>query len=112
MIVLMIVFGIQCNFFIVLPIRLETCRYNAFSSLKRQNVRARKIGHVSDVLRAKRTQSASGVQFVQASSNFPRLLFDSSYLLLLLFWALTLFCKIDLIRKPIKADKADSDFKY
>ena len=31
---LMIVFGIYCNFFIVLPIRLKTCRSNAFFSFK------------------------------------------------------------------------------
>ena len=30
----MIVFGIHCNFLIVLPIRLKTCRSNVFSLYK------------------------------------------------------------------------------
>ena len=37
----MIAFGIHCNFFIVLPIRLKTCRSNDFLFFTRQNVRAR-----------------------------------------------------------------------
>ena len=45
----MIVFEIPCNFFIVLPIRLKTCKYNGYE----QNVRARKIGLVSEILRAR-----------------------------------------------------------
>ena len=48
----MIVVGVHCNVFIVLPIRLKTCRCNVFSFFTRQNVRARKIGRVSEVLRA------------------------------------------------------------
>ena len=48
----MIVFGIHCNIFIVLPIRLKTCRSNAFFFFIRRNVRARKIGRVSEILRA------------------------------------------------------------
>ena len=46
----MILFGIHCNFFIVLLIRLKTYSYNGFLSLTRQNVRAQKIGRVSEVL--------------------------------------------------------------
>ena len=48
----MIVFGIHCNFFIVLPIPLKTCKYNGFLFSKKQNVHAQKIGRVSEVLRA------------------------------------------------------------
>ena len=48
----MIVFGNYYNFFIVLPIRLKTCRTDIFFSFLRQNVLARKIGRVSEVLRA------------------------------------------------------------
>ena len=51
----MIVFGIRCNFFIVLPIRLKTCRSNIFLSFTKQNVR------VSEVLYAR---LESGAQFV------------------------------------------------
>ena len=43
----MIVFGIHCNFCIVLPIQLKTCRSNGILFYTRQNVRARKIGRVS-----------------------------------------------------------------
>ena len=39
----MIVFGIHCNFFIVLPIRLKPCRSNGFLCFTMQNVRARKL---------------------------------------------------------------------
>ena len=62
----MIVFGNACNFFIVLPIPLKTCRYNDFFfftpiPLKTcryngfflftcQSLRVRKIGRVSEVL--------------------------------------------------------------
>ena len=49
----MIVFGIHCNFFIVLPTRLKTCRSNGFLFFTRQNVRARKVGRVSEVLRTR-----------------------------------------------------------
>ena len=38
----MILFGIHCNVFIVLFIRLKTYSYNGFLSLTRQNVRAQK----------------------------------------------------------------------
>ena len=48
----MIVFRIHCNFFIVLPIRLKACRSNGFFFFKRQNVHARKIGRMSEALRA------------------------------------------------------------
>ena len=48
----MIVFGIHCNFFTVLPIQLKTCRSNAFFFFARQNVRAQKIGLVLKVLHA------------------------------------------------------------
>ena len=56
----MIEFGIHGNFFIVLPIQLKTCRSNVFFVFARRDVRARKIGHVAEVLRL------LGVQFVQA----------------------------------------------
>ena len=49
----MIVFGIPCNFFIVLPIRLNSCRSNVFSFLASQNVRAQKIERISQVLFAR-----------------------------------------------------------
>ena len=42
--VVMMVFGIRCNFFVDLPIRLKTCRSNIFLFFTRQNVRARKNG--------------------------------------------------------------------
>ena len=48
----MIIFGIHCNFFIVLTIRLKTCIYNGFPSFTKQNVHARKIGRVLEALRA------------------------------------------------------------
>ena len=47
----MIVFGIDCNFFIVLSIRLKNCRSNVFFT--RQNVYAGQIARVSEVLRAR-----------------------------------------------------------
>ena len=46
----MMVFGIHCNFFIVLPNRLKTCRSNDFLFFTKQNVRAQKVGRVSEVL--------------------------------------------------------------
>ena len=49
----MIVFGTDCNFFTVLPIQLKTCRFNVFFFFMFQNVRARKIGRVSEVLRVR-----------------------------------------------------------
>ena len=48
----MTVFGIHCNFSNDLPIRLKTCRSNVSFFFARQNVRAQKIGRVSEVLRA------------------------------------------------------------
>ena len=48
----MIAFGIHCRFFIVSPIQLKTCGSNVFLFFKRENVRARKIDRVSEVLRA------------------------------------------------------------
>ena len=47
----MIVFGIHCNFLIVLPTQLKTCRSNGSFFFARQNVGAQKIGHLSEVLR-------------------------------------------------------------
>ena len=47
----MIVFGIHCNFFIFLPIRLKTCRSNNLLFLQGK-MKKRKIGRVSEVLRA------------------------------------------------------------
>ena len=49
----MIVFGIHCNFFIGLPIQLKTCRSSVFFFFARLNVRARKIGRVSEVFRTR-----------------------------------------------------------
>ena len=46
----MIEFGIHCTFFIVLHIRQKSCKSNIFFT--RQKVHARKIEHVSEVLRA------------------------------------------------------------
>ena len=42
--------GIHCNFFIVLPIRLKTCRFNDFLFFTMQNMHSRKIGRVSEIL--------------------------------------------------------------
>ena len=42
----------DCNFFIVLPIRLKTCRFNGFFFFTCQDVRARKIVPSSEVLLA------------------------------------------------------------
>ena len=61
----MIVFEFHCKFFIGLPIRLKTFMSNGFLLFARQNVRARKIGRISEALRAR---SASGAQLVQACS--------------------------------------------
>ena len=47
-----IVFGIHCNLIIVFSIRLEICRWNEFFFFTKQNMRARKIRRVSEVLRA------------------------------------------------------------
>ena len=52
---LMTVFEI--HFFIVLPIRLKICRSNVSFLFTRQNVRAQKLGRISEVLRAKRARS-------------------------------------------------------
>ena len=46
----------EIHFFIVLPIRLKICRSVSFL-FTRQNVRAQKLGHISEVLRAKRARS-------------------------------------------------------
>ena len=62
--VFMIVFGIHCNFFIVSPIQLKICRSNIFFT--RQEVVARKIGRVSEVLRAR---SATGTQNLSSPVN-------------------------------------------
>ena len=45
-----IVFSIHCNFLILLSIWLVICRSNKFFFFTRQSVRARKIGHASEVL--------------------------------------------------------------
>ena len=48
-----VVFGIHCSFFIVLPIQRKTRIFNdVFFIFARENVRAQKIGRVSEVLRA------------------------------------------------------------
>ena len=49
----MIVFGIHCKFFIGFPIRLKTFMSNGFLLFARPNVRARKIGRISEVLRTR-----------------------------------------------------------
>ena len=49
----MIVFGIDCNFLIVLPIALKTCRSMVFFFFTRQKERARNIGRLSEVLLAR-----------------------------------------------------------
>ena len=49
----MIVFRIHCNFSIVLPIPLKTCRSNVFLFFTKQNVRPQKTRRVSEVLRAR-----------------------------------------------------------
>ena len=61
--VFMIVFGIQCNFFIVFPIQLKTCRSNGFLVFTNHNVHTWKIGRTSEVLHA---WYWSVMQFVQA----------------------------------------------
>ena len=65
----MIVFVINCNFFIVLPIQLKTCSSNDFFLFTRESVRARNIGRVSEVLRARPRLIASGAQFIQACND-------------------------------------------
>ena len=64
----MIVFRIHCNFFIILSIRLRTCSSNGFLFFTRQIVRDRKIGHVSELLRAQ-TRAIGIGQFVQACAS-------------------------------------------
>ena len=50
----MIVFGIQCNFFIVLPNQLKICRLMDFFFFFEGKIwRARKTGRISEVLRAR-----------------------------------------------------------
>ena len=49
----MVVCGIHCNLSLFLLIRPKTCRSNGFLRFTGQNVRARKIGRVSEVLRAR-----------------------------------------------------------
>ena len=56
----MVVFGIHSNFLLVLPIRLKPCRSNGALFFTRQNVRARKIGGVSEVLRARESSTGIG----------------------------------------------------
>ena len=56
----MVVFGIHSNFLLVLPIRLKPCRSNGFLFFTRQNMRARKIGRVSEVLRARERSTVIG----------------------------------------------------
>ena len=46
---IMRVFGIDCNFFIVLPIRLKTYRFNVFPLFTRRNLCVLKIGCVLEV---------------------------------------------------------------
>ena len=64
----MIVFRIHCNFFIILSIRLRTCSSNGFLFFTRQIVRDRKIGRVSELLRAQ-TRAIGIGQFVQACAS-------------------------------------------
>ena len=62
----MMVFRIKCNFFIVLPIRLKTCRLNRFFFFTMWCVRAF-YRQVSQMFCApERARSAWGVQFVKA----------------------------------------------
>ena len=57
----MIVFGIYCDFFIVLPIRLRTSISNVFFVFfTRQNVRARKIGRVSKEMHVQACSMGTG----------------------------------------------------
>ena len=64
--VFMMVFRIDGNFFIVLPIRLETCRLNRFFFFTTWSVRTfyRKVSQM--FCGPERARSASGVQFVKA----------------------------------------------
>ena len=63
----MIVFGIHCNFFIVLSIRLKICGSNDFFA--RQNVRAQKIGRVSEVLGSRARPIGIGRDFSRPDSG-------------------------------------------
>ena len=56
----MIVFGIHCKFFIGFPIRLKTFMSNGFLLFARPNVRARKIGRISEVLRTRESPIGIG----------------------------------------------------
>ena len=58
----MAVFGMHCNFSLFLPIRLKTCRSNGFLRFTGQNVRTRKIGRVSEVLRVRANLSWSDLR--------------------------------------------------
>ena len=49
----MIVFGIHCNFVIVLSVWLEICRSNEFFFFTKQNMRAQKIEGPSEVLHSR-----------------------------------------------------------
>ena len=57
------IFRIYYNFLIVLLIRLKNCRSNVFSFIARQNVRD--FPGLSQMLRARVSQLASGTQFKQ-----------------------------------------------
>ena len=70
--VFMIVLGIHCNFFIVLPTWLKTCRSNAFFFFTRQKMRTWFVGRVPEVLCIWTRRSASGTQFVQACRGIFR----------------------------------------
>ena len=65
----MIVFAINYNFFIVLPFRLKACRSYWFLFFTRENVRAQKIGHVSDVFRAQARSIGIGSAIRQGLST-------------------------------------------
>ena len=63
----MIVFGTDCNFFIVLPIQLKTCRFKFLfymSKCARPKNRVRFRGFVRPNA-SERARSTSGAQFVQ-----------------------------------------------
>ena len=66
----MMVFRINCNFFIVLPIRLKTCRLNRFFFFTTWSMRAfyRKVSQM--FCAPERARLAWGVQFVMASFRY------------------------------------------
>ena len=84
--VFIIVFETHCDFFIVLPIRLKTCRSNDFSCLRVEICAPEKLGLFQRFRTPERAGEASGAQFVQAvRTNLINLFVDEVPLSLIFF---------------------------